>query len=80
MINGVHDDLSLGSHGGDCKIKEVDTLFIQYSCKVNEGELMQKRQEALLAGTVEVFAALTLLSVIAYRQGSIAIEKKEFDL
>ena len=34
----------------------------------------------MLAGTVEVFAALTLLSVIAYRQGSIAIEKKEFDL
>ena len=39
MINGVHDDLSLGAHGGDCNIKEVDTLFIQYNCKVNDAEL-----------------------------------------
>jgi len=80
MITGLHDDISLGPHGGDCNVKEQDSLFIQYSCKVTEEELKEKRQQALLAGCVEVFAALTLLSVVAYRQGSIAIEKKEFDL
>jgi hypothetical protein len=34
----------------------------------------------LLAACVNVFAALTLLSVIHYRQGSISIEKREWDL
>jgi len=34
----------------------------------------------LIASCVNVFAALTLLSVIKNRMGSIAIEKKEWDL
>jgi hypothetical protein len=80
MINNLHDDIALGSHGGNCDIREIDTLFIQYNCKVGDEELLEKREQALMAGCVEVFAALTLLSVVAYRQGSINIEKKEFDL
>lgn len=34
----------------------------------------------MVSSCVNIFAALTLLSVIANRQGSIAIEKKEWDL
>lgn len=44
LVTGIHDDLALGSHGGDCNIKESDTLFIQYSCKVGDEELKEKRQ------------------------------------
>ena len=42
--------------------------------------MSEKREQALLASCVNIFAALTLLSVIAYRQGSNSIEKKEWDL
>lgn len=34
----------------------------------------------MLAGCINIFAALTLLAAVSYRQGSVAIEKKEFDL
>jgi len=55
-------------------------MFIQYNCKVGDEEIKEKREQALLAGCVNMFAAMTLLSVVAYRQGSTSIEKKEFDL
>lgn len=47
---------------------------------MDDDELSTKRQEALLASCVNIFAALVLLAVIKYRQGSISIEKREWDL
>jgi len=73
--------LPIGSQpGSSCTIGETDSLFVQYNCKVNEEELSTKRNQALLASCVNIFSALTLLAVIRNRQGSINIEKREFDL
>jgi len=47
---------------------------------VSEDELTEKRHQALIAACVNIFAALVLLSVIGNRQGSIGIEKREWDL
>lgn len=83
MITGLHDDLPIGAQGGSasgCTLSESDSLFVQYSCKVDDEELAEKRHQALIAGCVNVFAALMLLAVIKNRVGSISIEKKEFDL
>lgn len=80
MLQDIHSSLPLGNNGGDCNISESDSLFIQYECKMDEDELTMKRHQALMAACVNVFAALTLLSVIRYRQGSISIEKREWDL
>ena len=82
MVTGIHDEIPIGAQPGDagCNIKEQDSLFIQYSCVVPEDELKQKRQEAMLTASVNIFCGLVLLSVIGYRQGSINIEKREWDL
>jgi len=47
---------------------------------VSDNELRTKREQALLASCVNIFSALVLLAVIKYRQGSISIEKREWDL
>lgn len=82
LIHGVHDDIPIGAQPGDsgCVLDEVDSLFIQYNCKVGEDELEEKRHEALVGSCVNIFCALVLLAVVANRQGSIGIEKREFDL
>jgi len=80
LLQDIHSSLPLGNNGGDCNIAESDSLFIQYECKMDDDELTMKRHQALMAACVNVFAALTLLSVIRYRQGSISIEKREWDL
>ena len=82
LVHGIHDELPLGSQPGDsgCTLSETDSLFVQYSCVIPDDELKIKRHQALVASCINIFAALTLLSVIANRQGSIAIEKKEWDL
>ena len=41
---------------------------------------MDKRKSALFAACINVFSALTLLSVITYFKGLVKVEKKEFDL
>lgn len=80
LIHDIHSEIPLGSNGPGCDISDQDSLFIQYDCKVDDDELTEKRHQALLAACVNVFASLTLLCVIAYRQGSISIEKREWDL
>lgn len=82
LVHGIQDALPLGSQWGDsgCTLSETDSLFVQYTCVIPDDELKIKRHQALVSSCVNVFAALTLLSVIANRQGSIAIEKKEWDL
>lgn len=82
LIHGLHDDLPLGGQSGDagCSLSETDSLFVQYNCKVADEELAEKRWEALFASCVNIFSALTLLSVTKYRVGSISIEKREWDL
>lgn len=80
LIHGLHDELPLGNNGDGCSLEETDTLFVQYNCLVGEEELAEKRHQALVASCVNIFAALTLLAVVRNRQGSIAIEKKEWDL
>lgn len=82
MIHGVHDEVPIGPQPGnaECTLNGEDTLYIQYSCKVDEKELHKKREQALLASCTNIFCALTLLAVIKYRQGSISIEKREWDL
>ena len=78
----MHDDIPLGAQPGDggCSLGETDSLFIQYNCKIEDSELAQKRHEALVASCVNIFCALVLLAVVGYRQGSINIEKREWDL
>ena len=82
LVHGLKDELPLGAQWGDpdCNLSETDSLFVQYSCIIPDDELKIKRYQALVASCVNIFAALTLLSVINNRQGSIAIEKKEWDL
>lgn len=82
IVHGLHDEVPLGAQPGNsqCVLTESDSLFIQYSCVVADDELQQKREEALLSSCVNIFAALVLLAVIKYRQGSISIEKREWDL
>lgn len=82
LLHGIHDEIPLGPQPGNaqCVLTETDSLFIQYSCVIGDEELGIKRQEALLASCVNIFAALVLLAVIKYRQGSISIEKREWDL
>ena len=72
----------MGAQSGDagCVLSETDSLFVQYNCKVSDEELSEKRWEALFASCVNIFSALTLLSVLKYRVGSVGIEKREFDL
>lgn len=41
---------------------------------------MDKRKSALFAACINIFSALTLLSVITYFKGLVKVEKKEFDL
>ena len=45
LIHGLHDDLPLGSQAGDsgCVISETDSLFVQYSCHIDDEELSEKR-------------------------------------
>lgn len=82
MIHGIHDDIPIGAQPGDagCVLEEIDSLFIQYNCKVPEEELEEKRHEALIGSCVNIFCALVLLAVVGNRIGSIGIEKREFDL
>ena len=82
LVHGIHDELPLGSQSGDsgCTLSETDSLFVQFTCVIPDDELKIKRHQALVSSCVNIFAALTLLSVISNRQGSIAIEKKEWDL
>ena len=47
---------------------------------MDEDELLIRRKQALLAACINIFSALTLLSVVEYFKGSIHVEKKEFDL
>lgn len=69
MINGLHDSIPIGPQPADpgCVLSDEDTLFIQYSCKVQDAELKTKRDQALLASCVNIFSALVLLAVIRYR-------------
>jgi len=78
--NNVHDYISIGSNGDGCHLAEKDYIFIQYNCKVSDAELTEKREQALLAGCVNIFCALSLLAVVSYRINSINVEKKEWDL
>ena len=80
MLSDIHAEIPIGSNGEGCTLTEQDSVFIQYNCVISDEELAEKREQALLASCVNIFAALTLLSVIAYRQGSNSIEKKEWDL
>lgn len=67
-INGIHDSIPLGAQSdAQCVLTETDSLFMQFSCKVPDEELVTKREQALLAGCVNIFCALVLLSVIRYR-------------
>ena len=78
VMNGVHDVLPLNS--GECQLSENSSLFIQYSCEIDEDELEDKRYQALWAACTTVFSCLVLLAVLRYRQGSISIEKREWDI
>jgi hypothetical protein len=80
LVTGIHDEIPLGNNGDGCSLEESDSLFVQYNCEISEEELGEKRHQALIASCVNIFAALTLLAVVKNRQGSIAIEKKEWDL
>lgn len=80
VITNVHDYINVGGNGEGCSLTEVDSLFIQYNCRVSAAELSEKREQGLIAACVNIFAALTLLAVLSYRQASISIEKKEWDL
>jgi len=82
LLSGIHDQIPLGSQPGnsECVLTETDSVYLQYSCLVSDNELRTKREQALLASCVNIFSALVLLAVIKYRQGSISIEKREWDL
>ena len=81
-MHGIHDVLPLGTQPDNsaCTLKENTSLYIQYACHVPEEELLAKRKQALLAGCTSVFSCLVLLAVLKYREGSISIEKREWDL
>ena len=78
VMNGVHDVLPLNT--GECQLSVNSSLFIQYSCEIDEDELEDKRYQALWAASTTVFSCLVLLAVLRYRQGSISIEKREWDI
>jgi len=69
LIHGIHDDLPLGAQSGDsgCVLSESDSLFVQYSCKITDDELAEKRNQALITSCVNIFSALLLLAVIKNR-------------
>jgi hypothetical protein len=80
IMKGVHDVLPIDTNSGGCDLTKSSTLYIQYTCEIDEEELEDKRRQALQCSCTTIFSCMVLLAVLKYRQGSISIEKKEWDL
>ena len=63
-----------------CALDITSTLFIQYSCKILEVDLLTKRTNALLASSICIFFVLLLFSFSDYGRKSAKYDTRLWDL